>query len=345
MEAVFILALSFFFLILFRWAFRTLPKENWQILAAVPVRKIADNCWGGLNLTWYGFFSSCAYVMAAAVYLILTISAGIAMPAALVVLVAILLICAPAAKILARIIEKKNCTFTVGGASFVGILIAPFVISFTAAITGWAIPMLSVMTATTIAYAFGEGLGRLACVSFGCCYGKPIENLGPVVKRLFGWRAFTFVGKTKKIAYESRLDGKPVVPVQAFSAIINTVAGLAGTALFLRSRFETAFLLTIIITQLWRFLSEFLRADFRGHAKISAYQKMNIGAVLYAAALTALVPKAFSSPPDLEAGLRTLWSPGMILFLEHLWIIFFLYTGRSKVTGSTLEIFVHHNRI
>ncbi|HTZ38529.1 MAG TPA: prolipoprotein diacylglyceryl transferase family protein [Syntrophales bacterium] len=344
-ETFFLSALALILVSLFCWAFRKLPGESWQIMAAVPVHKGTDGQWSGLNLTWYGFFSACAYVMAAAVYLILMASAGIERPAAFSVLAAVLLVCAPSAKILARIIEHKSYTFTVGGAAFVGILIAPFVTRFIGAVTGWALPVLPVMAAIAVAYAFGEGLGRLACVSFGCCYGRPLSGLSPAARCLLGYWAFTFTGKTKKIAYESGLDGQKVVPVQAFSAVINSTAGLAGTVLFLLSQFGWAFLLAVVITQAWRFFSEFLRADFRGHTRISAYQKMNVAAVLYAVALAALAPGAVLSAVDLEAGLQTLWDPAMILFLQCLWVIFFLYTGRSKVTGSTLDFFVRRDRI
>jgi prolipoprotein diacylglyceryltransferase len=344
-ETFFLSALAAILVSLFLWAFRKLPGESWQIMAAVPVHKDADGRWSGLNLTWYGFFSACAYVMAAAVYVILTTSAGIERPAAFFVLAAVLLVCAPSAKILARLIEKKSYTFTVGGAAFVGILIAPFVTRFVGASTGLSLPVLPVMAAIAVAYAFGEGLGRLACVSFGCCYGRPLSSLSPATRRLLGYWAFTFTGKTKKIAYEGGLDGQKVVPVQAFSAVINSAAGLAGAILFLLSQFGAAFLLTVVVTQGWRFLSEFLRADFRGHARISVYQKMNVAAVLYTMALVALAPGADLAAVELEAGLQALWDPAMILFLQCLWVIFFLYTGCSKVTGSTLDFFVHRDRI
>lgn len=344
-ETFFMSALGLILVVLFRWAFRKLPEESWQILAAVPVYKHPGGHWSGLNLTWYGFFSASAYVLAAAVYLVLTASVGVPRPGAFTVLAVMLLLCAPAAKILARIIEGKRFTFTVGGAAFTGILVAPFVTCLAEAFSGWPLPVLPVISAIAVAYAFGEGLGRLACVSFGCCYGRPLTELSPNARRLLGTWAFTFTGKTKKIAYESGLDGQKVVPVQAFSAVISSAAGLVGTFLFLLSQFGAAFLLTVAVTQVWRFFSEFLRADFRGHARISAYQKMNVAAVLYAAALAALVPGAGPAAVDLEAGLRTLWNPAMILLLQCLWVVFFLYTGRSKVTGSTLEFFVRRDRI
>ena len=344
-ETIFIAALTLILVALFRWAFRALPGENWQILAAVPLHKHASGRWAGLNLTWYGFFSASAYVLAAAVYLVLAASVGVPLAAAGAVLVAVLGLCAPAAKLLAQLIEGKSFTFTVGGASFVGILVAPFLVRWVEALSGWPLPVFPLMAAIAVAYAFGEGVGRLACVSFGCCYGRPLSDFGPSARgRLERW-SFTFTGKTKKIAYESGLDGQKVLPVQAFSAVVNSAAGLAGAVLFLASQFAAAFLMTVVLTQAWRFFSEFLRADFRGHGRISAYQKMNVAAVLYAAALAALVPASAPAAVDLAAGLWILWSPAMILSLQGLWIVFFLYTRRSSVTGSTMDFFVHRDRI
>ncbi|NPV03811.1 MAG: prolipoprotein diacylglyceryl transferase [Syntrophaceae bacterium] len=344
-ETIFIASLAVILAVLFRWAFRALPGESWQILAAVPLRKQAGGNWSGLNLTWYGFFSACAYVLAAAVYLVLTAAVGVPRTAALALLAATLLLCAPASKLLARLIEGKSFTFTVGGASFVGILAAPFLVRGAEAVTGWPMPVFPVIAAVAVAYAFGEGVGRLACVSFGCCYGRPLADFGPAVRDRLGRWCFTFTGKTKKIAYESGLDGQRVVPVQALSAVINCAAGLAGAVLFLASRFEAAFLVTVAATQVWRFVSEFLRADFRGHGRISAYQKMNVAAVAYAGAIAALVPAGTAPAVDLGPALGILWDPCMILFLQGLWLVFFLYTGRSRVTGSTLDFFVHRDRV
>lgn len=345
MEVLFFASLTMIFFLLFQWAFRVLPREKWQIMAAVPTDKQEGGLWSGTNLTWYGFFSACAYVLAAAVYIILASAAGVSPAGAILTLGSVLLVCAPSARILARLIEGKRYTFTVGGASFVGILIAPFVTRFTETVTGWALPVLPVISAMAVAYAFGEGLGRLACVSFGCCYGRPLTDFGPAVQRLFGRWAFIFTGKTKKISYESGLDGQKVFPVQALSAAINIAAGLAGAVLFHLSQFESAFLLVVLVTQSWRFFSEFLRADFRGRGRLTAYQKMNIAAIPYAAAIAILVPDAAQRAVHLESGLAAVWNPSMILLLQGLWILSFLYTGRSRVTGSTVEIFVHRDRI
>jgi hypothetical protein len=201
------------------------------------------------------------------------------------------------------------------------------------------------LAALSIAYAFGEGMGRLACISFGCCYGKALSQSHPVIRKLFARHSFTFLGKTKKIAYASGLDGEKVIPIQAVTSVLYVATGLAGAFLYLSSRYTAAFVLATVVTQGWRSLSETLRADYRGEGRISAYQVMALIGIIYSLVIPALFPAVPASPPDLSAGLKILWSPGTLLFLQALWIAMFLYTGRSMVTGSTLSLYVHKDRI
>ncbi len=333
----------------FWWGFKTLPKERWQIIASVPVRKTPAGHWLGVNLTYYGLLSASAYVFAVSLMIILTGSVGVPLWAILAVVLAVLSICMPAARILARLIEKKAFTFTVGGASFTGLLIAPpaiWIIDQAAGrVFGFAIPLVPVIAAMAIAYSFGEGIGRLACISFGCCYGKPLAGSHPVVQRIFRNHYFIFSGKNKKIAYEGGLDGQKVVPVQAVTAVLYVAAGLIGIHLFLQSYFAAAFLLTVIVTQSWRAVSETLRADYRGKGKMTAYQLMGLWAIVYAVVLLALLPEQRNPEAYLPAGLQSFWNPAMILFLILFWLVCFLYTGLSKVTGSTLSIHTHLDRI
>ena len=44
-------------------------------------------------------------------------------------------------------------------------------------------------------------------------------------------------------------------------------------------------------------------------------------------------------------GLRVFWNPLMLLFFQALWLAAFIYTGRSEVTGATIEFHVHAHRI
>src|SRR5262249_31306912 len=132
---------------------------------------------------------------------------------------------------------------------------------------GGEIPVVPALAAMSVAYAYAEGLGRLACISFGCCYGKSLDQLSPRMRRLFESLSFTFAGATKKVAYEGSLEGVRVAPVQGIYAVVYTVIALAGSYLFLKSYFTASLLFAAVGTQLLRFLSEKLRADMRGKAQ------------------------------------------------------------------------------
>src|SRR5262244_4398644 len=174
-SALFMLAIVAFFAVLFYWGFRKLPAEGWQIMAAVPFKRDDDGSWRGVNLTYYGLFNATACAFSCATILVLMGAINVPLIATLSVSSALLLVCVPAAKIMARVVEGKRFTFTVGGASFVGILLLPWIIqafnSLAGPFLGVNVPVVQMLAGTAIAYAFGEAFGRLACISFGCCYG------------------------------------------------------------------------------------------------------------------------------------------------------------------------------
>ncbi len=333
----------------FWWGFTVLPGEKWQIVASVPNSRTEDGNWNGINFTWYGLLTANAYLVAVSVLLILMGAVNIPPLATATLAVTMLICCVPASRIVARIVEKKSNTFTVGGAVFVGILITPFVITLINATIGkqlmFHIPVMSAWAAIAIAYAFGEGLGRMACISFGCCYGKPMSSSSTLIKRIFGGRGFVFFGKTKKIAYAGGLEATEVIPIQAITAVLYALCGLVATGLYLTSHHTAAFLLATIATQGWRSFSETMRADYRGEGKISAYQIMGIIGVVYAIVAALYFAQDPSVLPDLSIGLKSLWSPALILFLQCIWMSIFYYTGRSTVTGAKLSFHVHQDRI
>jgi prolipoprotein diacylglyceryltransferase len=334
--------------LLYRWAFRHLTRERWQFLAAVPIVKTADAGWQALNLTTYGFFNATAYTLACTLLIVLTAAIGIPVGYTLVVLAIVLGGCMPGSRLIARLVEKKPHTFSIGGAFFLGLLLTPPVVLLSQPLAAryfhTTVNPLAFLAAVSLAYCWGEGIGRLACISFGCCYGKPLQDLHPVVRTLLGRWHFTFFGDTRKIAYAHHLEGVPVVPVQGLTAVLYSVTALAGVYAFLNNAFCTALLLSLIVSQLWRFASEFLRADYRGEGRISAYQVMSLLAVLAAVGLAFMPsppPPTVSSP--ILRGLAALWHPAILLVLQGLWIAAFLYTGRSQVTGATIHFHVHRH--
>jgi hypothetical protein len=330
------------------WGIRTLSRERWQIAAAVPVRKRNDGEWSGINLTWYGMLTANAYVVAVVALFMLMGAVRVPLAGTAAMAVAMLSLCIPASRLVARVVEKKAHTFTVGGAVFVGILMAPWIILLVNRTLGaeleFHISPAAALAAFGIAYAFGEGLGRLACISFGCCYGMPLADAPAWLRRIFAGRSVTFYGKTRKIAYAGGMEGKKVLPVQALTAVIYVFCAFCGIFFFLNAWFAGAFIVTMAVTQGWRVLSETLRADYRGGGKISAYQIMGMAGILYGSVTIFFAPAAHLSQPDISGGIVSLWHPGSILLLQALWLGIFFYTGRSTVTGATLTFHIHQER-
>ena len=349
LDASFISLLALGFTLLLRWSFKALPGEKLQFIASVPVLKDESGRWRGVNLTYYGLFNALAYGIAAGTGIVLLGAISVPCREAFAAICALLLLCMPASRLIARVVEKKPYTFTVGGASFVGVLAAPWIITLLNRLSAGPLhpelPVIPTLAALSLCHALGEGTGRLACISFGCCYGKPVSGSHPVLRKLFDERGFIFRGATKKIAYADGMEGVPVIPIQAITSILYIGTGIAGIFLFLRAYFTSAFILAILVTQGWRPLSEILRADYRGGGKVSAYQVMGIITIVYTFFLPFVFSPAATASPDLAAGLQSLWSPGPILFLQALMVGTFFYTGRSMVTGSTVTFHVFKDRI
>jgi hypothetical protein len=345
----FVSVLALLFTILMRWGFIHLPEEKWQIIASVPRHKHSASTWNGINFTFYGLFTAFAYTFATAILVILLVSVNIPLSGLSILVVCILGICVPSSRLIARIVEKKSSTFTVSGASFTGIALTPLVVvainHFIGSRMGFHLPVIVVMAGLATAYAFGEGIGRLACISFGCCYGKCLSECPPWMQRFMKNLCFVFSGKTKKIAYAHGLDGQKVIPVQALTSLIFCASGLASVYLFLEGYYRTAFLQAVVVTQIWRFLSELLRADYRGEGKISVYQILSGISVGLAVIFCWVFPVDIILTGDIWAGLAAMWDPFVIILLQIIFVSIFIYTGRSQVTASITMFYVVRNRI
>ncbi len=349
LELIFIGALALIFTAIYSVAFKILPDEKWQVFASIPLSKTGENTWHGVNITFYGLLSSTGHILALSIFFIMMTAAGISSKSLFIISICILGMFIPSAKIMAYLVERKKHTITVGGAVFVMIISAPWIIS---AVNG--IPGLNpnsrtgegmFLAALITAYSFGEGFGRLACISFGCCYGRPVSTLPAIFQKFFSKYNFVFTGNTKKISYHDHLEGKEIVPVQAITAVLYTLSGLAGLYLFFKGFYYSSFFLSLTVTQLWRFASEFLRADFRGGGLISAYQIMSLLTIPYYIAYILIIGRSYSPGPVLLSGLRFIWSPGVIILLLAIWVGGVLYTGISSVTASTITIYVDENKI
>ncbi|MGV1098373.1 prolipoprotein diacylglyceryl transferase family protein [Thiovibrio sp. JS02] len=347
-NAVFVLSVASVSVPLLFLAFRHLPRENWQFLAAIPAGREEGGGWRGKNLTFYGVLLAGGSVLGVMVFFFLLASVGLPISVITGLAGCTMFVSLVAAKVVARLVEGKKNTFTVAGGATAGFYLLPLLIwghglfPFAAR---QSIPALAAMAALATAYIIGEGVGRLACLSFGCCYGKPLHQLSPFWRKVFARAHCTFQGETKKIAYASDLAGVKVLPVQAITSLLYVLAGLMGVFLFLEGRFAASFAFTAIFSMAWRVVSERFRADYRGDGRWSAYQKMGLVNIAYAFTLFFLLPAPVLPAAMLGQGFAALWRPEVILFLQLLWLALFLYTGVSRVTGARLHLYVRNEQI
>jgi succinate dehydrogenase/fumarate reductase cytochrome b subunit len=345
---VFLLGLAALLFATLVWGIRTLPSERWQMIAAVPVAKTVDGAWKGINFTFYGFFSASANIFGVALMIVLSSSVGTPLIATLVLIASVMVICVPASRVVAKVIEGKPNTFTIAGAAFVAaVVLPPAVLLVQQVLRSWfniSIYVLPLLAAASISYALSESLGRLACLSFGCCYGVPVRDAGPRLARLFRRYNLVFHGNTKKAAYASGFAEEPLIPVQPITSIVFALAGLIGLGAFLAGHFRLASILPAVATWGWRALSESLRADYRGASRISAYQVMAFIAAAYLVLMLGLLPNE-RPLPSLLAGFTQAASTLVVILLQVCWVLLFLYYGRSRVTASTVSFHVVQGRI
>ena len=337
----FLLVTMLTLLFVYQWLFRLLPQERWQFLATVPWRKHANGQWRGRNLTLYGLFSAIAGGTACATFLMLATSTGVSTGIALLAVLATLLACLPAARWIAAKVEKNPHGFTVGGASFVGIVLAPWLLqacdALAGILSGDSIPVMPLLAAMSIAYVLGEGIGRLACLSFGCCYGKPVHQSAPWLQRCCALSDHRYFGHTRKAAFAGNLEGVRVVPVQSATCVVFTLLALGSTSLFFHQQHTTALLLSLLGSQCWRLASEQWRADFRGaHKYLSPYQWMSVIACVYIVVISSWLPESIATT-DATRGIAALWQPEVIITLQVIALAIFFYTGSSTITEAHIR--------
>jgi hypothetical protein len=332
------------------WGVTVLPEENWQFFASVPVRKQDDGTWAAVNITWYGLLLSSANVFAAMIFFIMLGSIGKPFLAGLLLLLSLLLIGVPASSLVARIVERKTATLTIGGAVFVGSLVAPFIIilinRFAGKAMGFELPIPQTLAACAVSFLFGEGMGRLSCLSYGCCYGKPVEETRGILRRLFEKVPLVFHGSSKKISYASGLEGRKVVPIQPITMIACVFVGMITLLLFAEGHYLASYLAASVFANFWRVFSEIFRADFRGEGKISAYQVMSAIAALYAVGVAFFFRDSGTSLGiNLLDGALSLWSPGALASLLIIWCALVIFAGVSTTTFSCIRFSIREDRI
>lgn len=341
------LALGTFFLFMSR----SLACPGRQFIATMPRGDISQDGIRGTNLTTYGALIAMGLMAGATLMVFLLGTTAMPMIPAGITCVSVLSAALISARTMAKIIERKRFTFTVGGAFAVCLAIAPWLAacirSLWIASGGSAYPLIVLLTALALAYVLGEAIGRLACLSFGCCYGRPLADLPPRFQRLFrDWPA-VFTSPTHKAVYESGFRNEPLIPVQLIAAAGNGVLATIGLFLFLETHYKAAFLTTAAGTQLLRFGLEYLRADYRGAMKkVSPYQILSLSGIPYVILVAMILDKPAATPcPVLSAGAAALWTPAAILLIQGIGLVACFYFGISRVTTSTINFGVRNDRV
>lgn len=345
---IFIVVLGLAYAAVVWWGARHLPGERWQMAAAIPLSKSADGRWRGINITFYGILMASALTASAGLLVVLMGSLGIRGSQVFFFAAPLLLICIPASRLIAGWVESKPATLTIGGASFAGLVLAPWLVLLLRALLpepAAGLQPAPVLAALASCYALGEGMGRLACLSFGCCYGRPMAESPAWVRLLCGARPLVFSGDLKKVAYEGHMAGRPVVPVQVITSTVYGLAGLAGVYLFMTGWHRASLLLAVAVSGLWRAYSETLRADFRGNRLFTPYQAMALAGIAYSALICLVLPPQDMPPASLSLGLALLWTPAALISLQALWAAVVAFSGLSKVTASTIEFHLLRHRI
>ncbi len=331
--------------IVFRWGFKHLPGEGWQFAVAIPARVdgAEGKYWPAVNITFYGVISSAAYALSLLLYVFLMGATGQPFaPAALFVAI-LLLVGIPASKIVARWVEGA-AGHTIGGAVFAVLVAAMPAMAITQAVAkflGWhAFSPAALTAAAAIAYVLGEAIGRLACLSFGCCYGRPIDTCTSLQKALYSKFTETYRGRFKKIAFAGGLHDRAVIAVQSIACALLFGLFLISLWLFWRGHFAMSLIVALGGSQLWRAYSEQLRADYRGRDGFTLYQAM----ALVGAALSAAFAAIYAQPSDAQIvalaarGWTAIVRVEVLVACQALAVMILFYMGRSSITSSRLEL-------
>jgi hypothetical protein len=67
--------------------------------------------------------------------------------------------------------------------------------------------------------------------------------------------------------------------------------------------------------------------------------------VVFSIAVVFLFPAGSLVTPNIGFGLKLLWQPALIVLIQILWLVVFVCTGRSQVTGARVSFHVIRDRI
>ncbi|MFH0976294.1 MAG: prolipoprotein diacylglyceryl transferase family protein [Spirochaetota bacterium] len=345
MQSIYLLltAITVMSCVIWYFSFTRFTHERYQVLFCFPTEK-KENSWSGFCITWYGLIISLSFTFSFIIFVFLMGSSGISYLSVVIPVLISVAIGVLASKLLAERIEKTKATISVAAAMFTSfLLIPPSFFIYGKIFSETPIPVMIVLSSISIAFAFGEGYGRIACISFGCCYGKPVDKTGWFLRRIFHRMNFTFRGGLKKASYAGNLEGSPLVPIQGITSIVNVLTGITGIVLYYHGNFSSTLLTVIISLSAWRILSEQFRIDNRGSGKISAYQIMSLFNIGYSVFISVALYSANPLLPDFEKGINAVLSREIFPVSIVIFSILLIFYGKSKVIFPEIKLKVGNN--
>ena len=199
--------------------------------------------------------------------------------------------------------------------------------------TVYGISPLILVDAVVLGLPLAQAVGRVGCLNYGCCYGRPCsENHRFAIRYQHP--------ATKLMRYDPSLAGKALFPSPVFSTIINI--GMYATLLAIWSGVpdRRAGLLAGVFMVMYgakRFLIEFTRADFPGKHpfgltfwQVLSLVLMTVGSVI----LTVAMPRqSVVGAADASLGvdmLQTMWPVALIAAL----VMMTAYSVHGRKIGS-----------
>mgnify|MGYP001616997391 CR=1 FL=1 len=142
----------------------------------------------------------------------------------------------------------------------------------------WKLPLWKILDMAAVAVPVGQSIGRIGCLSAGCCYGAPAK---------WGW-SLTFYDEFANRHIGVPL-GIPLYPTQIYLSFAGLITFGVAWLLYRRRRFDGwTFAWFLIVSSALRFLLELLRGDPRGTfpgTPLSTSQGISIALILLGAAL------------------------------------------------------------
>ncbi len=183
------------------------------------------------------------------------------------------------------------------------------------------LPCLTFLDTFALTLPLGHALGRLGCLTYGCCHGRPTDShLG-----------IRYTNPESKVFWGSDLGGVRIHPTQAYSAAGNLTLFLLLNAMMLMPLVPGQLTATyLVLGACGRFIIEFWRGiPVRQWLGLSTYQWVAVGILAVGLALAAIVAfgaggTALAHPVGLGVamGASLVYAPYILFFAFTIFVAF-----------------------